>query len=39
MLGAVAGLICPAGVSVSGFGAAAVTFPGFTDVLAEVLPS
>jgi 3-phosphoshikimate 1-carboxyvinyltransferase len=39
MLGAVAGLACPAGVSVSGFGAAAVTFPGFTDVLAEVLAS
>ena len=39
MLGAVAGLVCPAGVTVSGFGAAAVTFPGFTDVLAEVLPS
>ena len=39
MLGAVAGLACPAGVTVSGFGAAAVTFPRFTDVLAEVLPS
>ncbi len=39
MLGAVAGLACPAGVTVSGFGAAAVTFPGFTEVLAEVLPS
>ena len=39
MLGAVAGLVCPAGVTVSGFQAAAVTFPGFTDVLAEVLPS
>ncbi len=39
MLGAVAGLVCPAGVSVSGFEAAAVTFPGFTDVLAEVLGS
>ncbi len=39
MLGAVAGLACPAGVTVSGFGAAAVTFPRFGDVLAEVLPS
>jgi 3-phosphoshikimate 1-carboxyvinyltransferase len=39
MLGAVAGLVCPAGVSVSGFGAAAVTFPGFSEVLAEVLAS
>jgi 3-phosphoshikimate 1-carboxyvinyltransferase len=39
MLGAVAGLVCPAGVSVSGFAAAAVTFPGFTEVLAEVLDS
>ena len=39
MLGAVAGLACPAGVSVSGFDAAAVTFPGFTEVLAEVLAS
>ena len=39
LLGAVAGLVCPAGVSVSGFGAAAVTFPGFTEVLAEVLSS
>ena len=39
MLGAVAGLVCPAGVSVSGFGAAATTFPGFTEVLADVLPA
>jgi 3-phosphoshikimate 1-carboxyvinyltransferase len=39
LLGAVAGLACPAGVSVSGFGAAAVSFPGFTDSLAEVLSS
>jgi 3-phosphoshikimate 1-carboxyvinyltransferase len=39
LLGAVAGLVCPDGVTVSGFGAAAVSFPQFTDVLAEVLPS
>lgn len=39
LLGAVAGLVCPDGVAVSGFGAAAVSFPGFTEVLAEVLPS
>jgi hypothetical protein len=26
-------------VSVSGFGAAATTFPGFTEVLADVLPA
>jgi len=39
MLGAVAGLVCPAGVDVSGFEAAAVTFPGFASVLEEVLPS
>jgi 3-phosphoshikimate 1-carboxyvinyltransferase len=39
MLGAVAGLVCPAGVRVSGFEAAAVTFPGFTEVLSEVLGS
>ena len=39
MLGAVAGLVCRAGVDVSGFDAAAVTFPGFTEVLKEVLPS
>jgi 3-phosphoshikimate 1-carboxyvinyltransferase len=39
MLGAVAGLACPDGVRVSGFSASAVTFPGFADCLAEVLPS
>ena len=39
MLGAVAGLVCPRGVTVSGFSAAAVTFPGFTSTLAEVLRS
>ena len=39
LLGAVAGLVCPDGVTVSGFGAAAVSFPHFTDVLAEVLTS
>jgi 3-phosphoshikimate 1-carboxyvinyltransferase len=39
MLGAVAGLSCPDGVRVSGFAASAVTFPGFLDRLAEVLPS
>jgi len=37
MLGAVAGLVCPQGVTVRGFSAAAVTFPGFTSTLAEVL--
>ena len=39
MLGAVAGLVCADGVRVSGFSASAVTFPGFIDRLAEVLPS
>ncbi|HMK91946.1 MAG TPA: 3-phosphoshikimate 1-carboxyvinyltransferase, partial [Thermoleophilia bacterium] len=39
MLGAVAGLVCPQGVTVRGFSAAAVTFPDFTSTLAEVLSS
>ena len=39
LLGAVAGLVCPAGVTVTGFGAAMVSFPDFNDVLAEVLAS
>ncbi len=39
LLGAVAGLACPAGVTVTGFEAATVSFPDFSDVLAEVLPS
>ena len=37
LLGAVAGLVCRDGVAVSGFEAAAVSFPGFTDLLQEVL--
>ena len=37
LLGAVAGLVCRDGVTVSGFEAAAVSFPGFTDLLQEVL--
>jgi 3-phosphoshikimate 1-carboxyvinyltransferase len=39
LLGAVAGLVCPAGVAVTGFEAAMVSFPDFSNVLAEVLPS
>jgi 3-phosphoshikimate 1-carboxyvinyltransferase len=39
LLGAVAGLVCPAGVAVTGFEAATVSFPDFSNVLAEVLPS
>lgn len=37
MLGAVAGLIAAEGVAVAGFSAAGVSFPGFNDVLQEVL--
>ncbi|MGO8683017.1 MAG: 3-phosphoshikimate 1-carboxyvinyltransferase [Thermoleophilia bacterium] len=37
LLGAVAGLACPDGVTVAGFTAAAVSFPGFRDLLNTVL--
>lgn len=37
LLGAVAGLACPDGVDVSGFEAAAVSFPGFRDLLQGVM--
>ncbi|HMK92876.1 MAG TPA: 3-phosphoshikimate 1-carboxyvinyltransferase, partial [Thermoleophilia bacterium] len=37
LLGAVAGLVCPDGVTVHGFGAAGVSFPGFAGVLGEVI--
>jgi 3-phosphoshikimate 1-carboxyvinyltransferase len=39
LLGAVAGLVCPVGVAVTGFESATVSFPDFSNVLAEVLPS
>jgi len=37
LLGAVAGLVCPEGVTVSGFAAAEVSFPDFPAVLTEVI--
>jgi 3-phosphoshikimate 1-carboxyvinyltransferase len=37
LLGAVAGLACQGGVTVAGFGAAAVSFPGFRELLQTVL--
>ena len=37
LLGAVAGLVCPDGVTVRGFAAADVSFPGFPGLLAEAI--
>ena len=37
LLGAVAGLVCPEGVAVSGFAVADVSFPGFAGLLSEVI--